>query len=87
MACWPETTEQKAVKNDHPYKQYEGSLTWRLLDEGITALVKNGDLEERTTRRHIVGYLSKLLEDSGQIIQPSQVADTVRIHRPKRQAI
>jgi hypothetical protein len=60
-----EEQEQKTMsKHQHPYKQFEKDPMWRLLNKGIDALVKNGDLQEKTARTHIVGYLTKLLRES-----------------------
>lgn len=46
----------------HPYRGYEGSPTWAVLEKGIRDLVENADIEEKTPRRYIVGYLCKLLD-------------------------
>ncbi len=45
----------------HPYAGYESTKLWKTLDQAIADLVKNRDLEERTTRSHLVGYLCKKL--------------------------
>jgi hypothetical protein len=47
----------------HPYADYEGEETWTAVDKAISDLVANGDLEEKTARSHIVGYICKLLDD------------------------
>jgi hypothetical protein len=52
-------------KTSHPYKKYEGDPIWRALEKAIKALVKNGDLEEKTARSHIVGYLTQSLRETG----------------------
>jgi hypothetical protein len=46
---------------EHPYKQYESHPYWKRIDKGISGLVANRDLEERTARPYIVGYLCKML--------------------------
>lgn len=48
----------------HPYSRYESSTEWRVLDQALDTLVANGDLEEKTARSHIVGYLCQALESS-----------------------
>ena len=53
------------MSKNHPYKQFEKEQVWRVLDRGIRDLVKNGDLEEKTARTHVVGYLAKLLKEAG----------------------
>jgi hypothetical protein len=57
--------EQKAMRNGNPYSRYEKDEIWRVLEKGIKALVKNGDLEEKTARAHIVGYLTQALREAG----------------------
>lgn len=49
----------------HPYEQYEQEAVWRVLERGIKAMVKNGDIGENTAREYVVGYLAKLLTDAG----------------------
>jgi hypothetical protein len=57
--------ESKTVANEsaagHPYKKYESHRYWRQIDRGISDLVDNRDLVERTAREYIVGYLCKML--------------------------
>jgi len=65
MALGPKEQEQEAMsKRDHPYKKFEKDELWRVLNKGIGALAKNGDLEEKTARTHVVGYLVKLLRET-----------------------
>ena len=45
----------------HPYAEYASTGLWRTVDKGIGDLVNNGDLEEKTAREYIVGYLCKML--------------------------
>ena len=54
-------------KRQHPYTQYEQDPMWRVINKGIAALVKNGDLKEETARAHVVGYLTKLLRESSAV--------------------
>jgi len=49
---------------EYPYKQYEAESIWAIIDRGISDLVENGDMEEKTARRYIVGYLCKILLES-----------------------
>ena len=55
----PRTASNVAGASDiqHPYKKYEATSTWELLNKAIGDLVENGDLEETTNRHYIVGYL------------------------------
>lgn len=49
----------------HPYEKYESTPAWRVIDEAMSALVKNRDLHETTARQYIVGYLCKQLNEAG----------------------
>jgi hypothetical protein len=48
-------------KPNHPYKQYEGEPIWRVVDKAVRELTKNGDIQETTPRKYIVGYLCEKL--------------------------
>jgi len=43
------------------YKQYENTELWATIWQSLDELVENGDLEEKTPRGHIVGYLCEKL--------------------------
>jgi hypothetical protein len=45
----------------HPYERFEGSILWQTIEQGIAALVKNGDLEELTPREYIVGSICQAI--------------------------
>jgi hypothetical protein len=60
------TKEQKqAVNSCHPYKNLEDTPLWRAVSRAVAKLVKNDDIEEKTARQYIVGYLAKTLADDG----------------------
>ena len=46
-------------KLDHPYKKFQGTFLWERVDRAVTALAKNGDIQETTRREYIVGYICK----------------------------
>lgn len=48
-----------------PYEGLKGLPAWKVLEAAIEDLVKNDDIEERTQRDYIVGYLVKVLSNSG----------------------
>ena len=78
-------------KASHPYARYEKEALWRAIDRGIRALVKNGDLTEQTTRAHIVGYLSKLLDEEGfkrvsELRTGNRTLRVVEVDRPSERA-
>ena len=43
----------------HPYKEYENSLLWKLIEESLDDLIKNQDIDLNTRKEYVVGYLSK----------------------------
>ena len=50
----------------HPYAEFEADPLWRVVDDALCNLIKNGDLSEQTSRAYIVGYLVKNIRESGQ---------------------
>jgi hypothetical protein len=52
------------TKHMHPYKTLETEAVWAVLEKAVKDLVANGDIEERTSRDYIVGYLAKKVVDS-----------------------
>jgi hypothetical protein len=55
------TINSQTRKQDHPYQEFEASPTWKRVDRAISALVKNGDIQETTRREYIVGYICKMI--------------------------
>jgi hypothetical protein len=49
---------------EHPYKKYESTKLWSILMASINEFVNNNDMEERTPREYIVGYLCKNIEEN-----------------------
>ena len=47
----------------HPYKKFENTPLWAVINNGIDDLVENNDIEESTQRDYIVGYLCKLISE------------------------
>ncbi len=51
------------MKNiSHPYKEYEKTQLWKLIDKAIDDLIKNQDIELTTRKEYVVGYLCKNLK-------------------------
>ncbi|NHC39379.1 hypothetical protein G6549_05335 [Bacillus sp. MM2020_1] len=48
----------------HPYKQFENTPLWNIINKAIAELVENDDIELKTQKEYIVGYISKLLIES-----------------------
>jgi hypothetical protein len=54
-------TNSRIHKQDHPYKAFEATPAWKRVDRAIGALVRNGDIQEITSREYIVGYICKMV--------------------------
>ncbi len=44
-------------KMEHPYKEYEKTQLWRVIDQSLQELIKNKDLELTTRKEYVIGYL------------------------------
>ena len=60
------------MRPKHPYSALESLPSWPVLERALGDLVENGDLEERTQRAYLVGYLCKALKDAG-VLLPKRV--------------
>ena len=45
------------------YDDFLETKIWMVLERGIQDLVANEDLEEKTNRKYLIGYLAKCLSD------------------------
>jgi len=54
-------------KKSFAYDNLDGVPVWVVIENTIESLVKNGDLVEKTDRRHLVGLLVKSLEEKGML--------------------
>ncbi len=52
------------MTKDFPYKKFESTQLWNVVDKAIGDLVENTDIEEKADRKYIVGYLCKALFES-----------------------
>jgi hypothetical protein len=48
-------------RKPHPYKAFDGSALWRLVERQIAALAKNRDIQEMTAREYIVGSIGEAI--------------------------
>jgi hypothetical protein len=48
-----------------PYVDFERMALWPVLEKAIQNLSDNNDIKEQTSRNYIVGYLAKILSESG----------------------
>jgi hypothetical protein len=49
---------------EFPYKKFQTTEAWSIVDDAIKQLVENKDLVETTARRYIVGFILKQLDDN-----------------------
>lgn len=60
-----EARKTRISNEGFPYKKYEETEAWRIVDTTISNLVANDDLKENTNRKYIVGYICRCLDDAG----------------------
>ncbi|NRD78996.1 hypothetical protein HPT25_16650 [Bacillus sp. BRMEA1] len=48
----------------HPYKEFEKTPLCNIIYKAIEELVENDDLDQKSSRKYIVGYICKLLNES-----------------------
>ncbi len=51
----------------HPYKKFEGTIVWKTLGEALNKLEKNNDLEFKTAKEYVVGFLCESLYKTGKL--------------------
>jgi len=54
--------QRKTLSKEILYSSYKGSVYWKTVNHSISNLVKNQDIEEKTLRHYIVGYLVMNIE-------------------------
>ena len=47
-----------------PYSEFSETRLWLVLSGAIDELVANRDLEEKTARRYIIGYIARCLSEN-----------------------
>ena len=46
---------------NHPYKEFEKTQLWRIINNAVDELIKNQDIELNTRKEYVIGYLCKIL--------------------------
>lgn len=46
---------------EHPYKEYENTSIWSVVEQAITELVENNDIEIQTPIEYVIGYICRNL--------------------------
>ncbi len=52
---------------EHPYKEYENTPTWSVVEQAITELVENNDIELQTPIEYVIGYICRNLSSTEKI--------------------
>jgi hypothetical protein len=66
MARGTEEQEQASDLNpDFPYRALMNHPAWRVIDQALGELEANDDVELRTARRYVIGYLLQQLATKG----------------------
>ena len=51
----------------HPYSEFEHTPLWKAIDAAVAELEQNRDVELKTTREHVIGYLCQQLSAQGTV--------------------
>jgi len=54
---------------NHPYKEFEGTKLWELIENALDNLIENQDIELTTRKEYVIGYLCKKLNSKPQDIK------------------
>ena len=46
---------------NHPYSKFENTALWKTIDDTLSELEQNQDVQITTAREYVVGYLCKQL--------------------------
>lgn len=57
----------------HPYKKYEQTLLWELIEKSIKDLIENKDIELTTNKQYVVGYICKIINKDLKKIKKAEV--------------
>lgn len=52
---------------EHSYKKYENTPTWSVVEQAITELVENNDIELQTPIEYVTGYICRNLSSTEKI--------------------
>ncbi len=49
---------------EHPYKKYESSKNWEIIEKAINDLIENQDIDLTTRPEYVIGYICDKIETS-----------------------
>jgi len=61
---------------EHPYRKFENTPLWKVVEEAISDLKENRDIEVTTRLEYVIGYICERLAETGVEIG-EQVRDVV----------
>lgn len=50
----------------HLYEEYEDTVLWESVVNAINDLIENQDLEVKTKKEYVVGYICKMITEQGE---------------------
>lgn len=50
---------------EHPYKKFEDTPLWKVVEKAINDLEENQDLEVTTGPEYVIGYICESLAEAG----------------------
>lgn len=56
----------------HPYKEFEQTQLWELIEDALDDLIKNQDIELTTRKEYVIGYLCKTLKSKLKVIKEKE---------------
>jgi hypothetical protein len=65
-----EQEQAPEVSQDFPYRALMAHPAWEVVDQALGELEDNDDLELRTARRYVVGFIVQQLVNAGQAHPP-----------------
>ena len=52
------------MMKNHPYRQFEDTENWKIIEKTINDLVLNNDVELLTPKEYVIGYICMRLENT-----------------------
>ena len=52
------------IMENHPYSQFENTSNWTIIEQSISDLVLNNDIELFTPKEYVIGYICMQLENN-----------------------
>jgi len=53
------------MEHEHPYNEFENTPLWKIVEEAISDLESNQDLDLTTSPEYFIGYICRSLVNKG----------------------